>query len=226
MNDQTIARLQRDLKLLDLYPGDVDGDWGPLTEEGYKSLLEAARARGELGGCENRFGDRMAWGKKVSDAFKAKVRWIAQQLNIEPDWLMACIAFESAETFRADIRNAAGSGATGLIQFMPNTAAALGTSTAELAKMTPEAQLDVVYRYFRPYKGRMHNLGDLYMAILWPAGIGKPDHWPLWERQSRPTTYRQNSGLDVNKDGTITRGEALTKIQQKLERGLKAPFYG
>lgn len=226
MDKQTIARLQRDLKALDLYPGDVDGDWGPLTEEAYKGLVEAARARGEIKDCENRFGDSMAWGRKVSATFKARVRWIAEQLGFEPDWLMACIAFESAETFRADIKNAAGSGATGLIQFMPNTARALGTSTEALAKMTPEDQLNVVYQYFRPYKGRIKNLGDLYMAILWPAGIGKPDEWVLWGRDSRPTTYRQNSGLDLNKDAAITRAEALTKIQEKLDRGLKASFYG
>jgi hypothetical protein len=57
------------------------------------------------------------------------------------------------------------------------------------------------------------------MAILWPAGIGKSDDWVLWSNTDRPTTYRQNSGLDVNKDSVITRGEAIKKIMEKAARG-------
>lgn len=64
----------------------------------------------------------IAWGKKVSPAFKSKVVAMAKMLNTDPNWLMAVMAFESGESFRPDIRNAAGSGATGLIQFMPATA--------------------------------------------------------------------------------------------------------
>jgi soluble lytic murein transglycosylase-like protein len=36
---------------------------------------------------------------------------------------MACMAWESGRSFRPDVKNMAGSGATGLIQFMPTTAA-------------------------------------------------------------------------------------------------------
>ena len=38
---------------------------------------------------------------------------------------MAVMSFETGGTFDPGIRNAAGSGATGLIQFMPSTAAGL-----------------------------------------------------------------------------------------------------
>ncbi len=111
-------------------------------------------------------------------------------------------------------------GNCGLIQFMPKTAISLGTTTAALAKMTAEDQLNYVYKYFRPYKGRLRNLGDIYMAILWPAGVGKSDSYVLWNRETRPTTYLQNRGLDVNKDGVITRAECLTHINGWLARGL------
>ena len=137
---------------------------------------------------------------------------------------MACIAFESAETFRPDIRNAAGSGATGLIQFMSSTAKGLGTTRDALAAMTAEQQLEWVLAYFLPYKGRLHTLADVYMAILWPAGIGKPDEWTLWDQASRPTTHRQNAGLDMNKDGRITKAEAAAKVLAKLERGRLPQF--
>lgn len=150
--------------------------------------------------------------------------WIAEDLGVDANHLMAVMAFESAETFRADIRNAAGSGATGLIQFMPATARGLGTTTEALAVMAPEAQLNWVYKYFKPYKGRLKALSDVYMAVLWPKGIGKPEGYVLWSQAGMPTTYRQNAGLNVNRDGVITKSEAASKVQEKLERGMTDSF--
>ena len=109
---------------------------------------------------------------------------------------------------------------------MPSTAVGLGTSTAKLAAMTPEDQLNYVYKYFRPYAGRLNNLGDIYMAILWPAGVGKSDDYVLWNKATKPTTFRQNAGLDLNKDGNITRGECLKKINEKLTKGKKPGYLG
>jgi hypothetical protein len=162
----------------------------------------------------------LAWGAHVSPVFRDRVRWIGQSLGVNPDYLMACMAWESAETFSPSVKNAAGSGATGLIQFMPSTAIALGTSTAKLAKMSAEDQLNYVYKYFRPYAGKLSNLGDVYMAILWPRGVGKDDSYVLWEQGKSPTTFRQNAGLDLNKDKKITRKECLKKIEEKLKKGL------
>jgi hypothetical protein len=162
----------------------------------------------------------IAWGAHVSPLFRERVWWIADQLQLNPDDLMACMAWESGETFSASVKNAAGSGATGLIQFMPSTAVALGTSTAKLAKMTAEDQLNFVYKYFRPFNGRLHNLGDIYMAILWPKGVGQPDSYTLWDKGKSPTTFRQNAGLDIDKNGKVTRAECLRKIKEKLTKGL------
>ena len=66
----------------------------------------------------------LAWGKKVSKPFRDRVTQIGTSLQLDPNFLMACIAFESNETFSASVQNAAGSGAVGLIQFMPGTAQA------------------------------------------------------------------------------------------------------
>ena len=95
---------------------------------------------------------------------------------------------------------------------------------ARLAALTAEQQLEWVLAYFMPYKGRLKTLADVYMTILWPAGIGKADGWALWDQASRPTTYRQNAGLDLNKDGTITKAEAAAKVLAKLERGRLPQF--
>lgn len=183
----------------------------------------------------------LAWGQRVSAQFRARIFEISQDLSAHPDDLMACIAFETAETFRPDIKNAAGSGATGLIQFMPRTAVSLvfpdlkisRMSAADLkaksqqavdhlARMSAEEQLDYVHLYFKPYAGRLKSLSDVYMAILWPAGIGKPDAWVLWHKDERPKTYRQNAGLDANKDGVITKAEAAGKVLAKLHKGRQA----
>jgi hypothetical protein len=168
----------------------------------------------------------LAWGQKVSARFCREVLKICDEFAWSfdhADWLMSCIAFETAETFRADIRNAAGSGAIGLIQFMPKTIAGLGYAVRELELMTPEEQLAVVKAYFQPYHARIHSLPDMYMAILLPAYVGKSDSSVLF---SRGIAYRQNSGLDKNKDGMITKGEAAAKVREKLIKGSGLRYAG
>lgn len=168
----------------------------------------------------------IAYGAKVSPEFKKRVLWMGDALDVDPSWLMACMAFEDAETFASGTKNAAGSGAVGLIQFMPSTALKLGTTVADLAKMKPEDQLKYVYRYFQPLAGKLHNLGDVYMAILWPKAVGKTDDYVLFDRSKTVTAYHQNQGLDGNKDGLVTRGECLIHINQKLAKGLTEGYLG
>jgi len=154
----------------------------------------------------------MAWGNRVSPEFRARVRGVAANIGVDVSDLMTCMAWESGRTFSPSVKNAAGSGATGLIQFMPTTAQGLGTTTAALAAMTAVQQLDWVEKYFRPYKGKLKDLGDLYMAILWPKAVGQPLEYVLWDKDTRPTTYRQNAGLDIDKDGEITKAECCAKL--------------
>lgn len=166
----------------------------------------------------------LAWGAKVSATFRQKVEEICWRIAIsDPSWLMACMAFESAETFSPSIINRAGSGAVGLIQFMPGTAAALGTTTEDLARMTAEQQLDFVRLYFEPWAGRLHNLGDVYAAILYPSMIGKPDGAVIFDSRDphHPKRYLENRGLDLNHDGKILRGEITARVQAELTKGLQ-----
>jgi hypothetical protein len=168
--------------------------------------------------------DRMlCWGKKVSKRFRTRLLKVATKLDTNPDFLMACMAFESARTFSPSIANAAGSGAVGLIQFMPSTAQALGTTTAKLAAMSAVKQLGVVEQYFLPRAGKLKTLADVYMAILWPAAVGKPAEYVLFDRSDamHPKRYIQNAGLDFNKDGLITKAEATARVQRLLELGLQ-----
>ncbi len=169
--------------------------------------------------------DLVAWGavttKKHGAHFKAKVQAMAKRLRSDPNHLMAVMAFETGATFAPDVKNQAGSGATGLIQFMPSTARALDTTTAKLARMSAIDQLDVVERYFKMTVGSkpLKTLSDVYMAVLWPAAVGKPENFVLFRQGTK--AYTQNRGLDKNRDGVIRKEEAAAKVFDKLILGQK-----
>ena len=165
----------------------------------------------------------LAWGKKVSKPFRDRIVEVAQDLGTDPNYLMACMAFESARAFSPSILNAAGSGAVGLIQFMPSTAQALGTTPQQLAAMSAVKQLDYVERYFAPSKGKLRSLEDVYMAILWPRAVGKPQEYVLFDKNDpqHPKRYIQNAGLDFNRDGLVTKAEAAARVRRELEEGLR-----
>jgi hypothetical protein len=166
---------------------------------------------------------QIAWGRKVAPSFKEKVVAICAGLGVDPNFLMAAMAFESARTFSPSIQNPA-SKATGLIQFMPSTAAGMGTSISALAKMSALEQLDWVEAYFKPHSGKLRDLDDVYMAILWPKAVGKPASFVLFAQPTKQ--YAQNRGLDANDDGTVTKAEAASRVQQHLVEGMREEFRG
>ncbi|MEN6539428.1 MAG: hypothetical protein ABFC67_07455 [Mizugakiibacter sp.] len=164
---------------------------------------------------------QLAWGARVSEAFRQRVLAICDTFgwsDAHASWLMACMHFESGGTFSPAVANAAGSGAVGLIQFMPRTAEGLGTRTAQLGGMTAVEQLDYVEKYFRPYARRIASLSDMYMAILLPRAIGDHEDAALF---SDGAAYRQNAALDRNTDGKITKAEATYRVQTSLDMGLR-----
>lgn len=166
----------------------------------------------------------IAWGAKMSPILRARCRVFASDFGTHPDWLPACIAFETMETFSPSIRPIRGgkrlSSAVGLIQFLESTARKLGTSTEALAAMTAEAQFDYVWRYFRDTvreRGPLRSLEDCYMAIHWPAAVGKPNDATMYVRGS--DAYAANAGLDLDGDHVITKAEAGSLVRAKLVKG-------
>jgi hypothetical protein len=154
----------------------------------------------------------------MDPAFLARAKQVAARIGSPIDWFLACMWFETGGSFRSDVKNAAGSGATGLIQFMPSTAKAMGTSVEKLAEMSAVEQLDWVERYFSGKNFSGGDPRDVYLAIFYPAAIGKSDSWAL------PSgVYAQNKGLDRDKDGIITAGEIRSTIdgthQKVLQKG-------
>jgi hypothetical protein len=198
--------------------------------------------------------DQLIWGSKVSQEFKRKVLSISQELWPDDylemaNNLMAIMAFESGETFDPGVPNGANSEATGLIQFMPDTAAGLlGRKKEELtiettpkglkrikefADMTAVKQLEYVKKYFIRLKGKQLRLIDLYLFVLFPPSVGKPYTHVVFASKKdllddsndinadlRVRAYAPNKGLDTNNDGKITVEEILsTCIQPKYNKG-------
>lgn len=165
----------------------------------------------------------MIWGGKVSPEFREAMWSGCRELCLEPDPIMACIAFETGKTFSPNVKNIAGSGATGLIQFMPDTARFLGTSIEELEHMTAEQQLVYVFKHFKPYADRLVLIEDYYMTILMPSKIGKPLDDVLFRQdyynRKNLKAYIQNKGLDKNFDGKITKAEAAYPVRECFEAG-------
>ena len=151
-------------------------------------------------------------------SFKDSVSATAKRLGISEDDLYAVMAFETGGTFNPAEKNKAGSGATGLIQFMPETAKGLGTTTDELAKMTRTEQMKYVEKFLSDKGISGKGLSDVYMAVLFPAAVGKPDDFVLFGKGAidgyTGKAYEQNRGLDANNDGSITKAEASAKVQQ------------
>ena len=183
----------------------VDGDWVDPT-----TMLQGLPA----GGTAPPTTGGGTFNPNVPADFQNKVNQVAGRLGANPDYLMAVMGFETGGSYDPSIRNGAGSGATGLIQFMPSTATGLGTSTSALAGMSQLEQLDYVEKYLQPYAGQLNSLEDTYMSVLYPAAIGQGAGHTLFNRGT--TAYRQNSGLDINEDGRITVGEATNKVREYL----------
>lgn len=157
------------------------------------------------------------WSKKTGnfpDEFFSRVINISKALNCNPDDLMAIMNLES-RGFKLNAVNPK-SGATGLIQFMPNTAKELGTTTQQIARMTALEQLDYVEKYLQQQKTRAgfsstHHLnsGELYALIFRPK-YAKNN---VVAREGE-LAYKNNKILDTNKDGMITKQDLSNILNQ------------
>lgn len=162
-------------------------------------------------------------------AFEDKVKSVANMLLTNPDWLMQVMKAESG--LRADIKNTAfpfkDGYATGLIQFIPATARGLGTTTTALEKMSRVQQMDYVYKYFKPYTGRLNSYFDVYLVVFFPAAIGKPDDWVFETKNlSRSAIAKSNPGIDLNKDLKITIAEFKQYLMNTVKEQFKQQVFG
>lgn len=153
---------------------------------------------------------------------------VAKRLSINPNWLMGVMYHESKLNPRA-VNSL--SGATGLIQFMPATARGLGTNIETIRGMNRVEQMELVYKYLKPYKPYLNSYGDVYRAVFYPNLNGKfagtltaPKGAALPD-----VVYRYNKAVDMNGDGVITVGDidewAMKLVPKEFHREMRRPRY-
>ena len=117
---------------------------------------------------------------KLSADKIAKVQQVANDLNVNTNWLLAVMYFESAKTFSPSIKN--GIGSVGLIQFTRDKSGVNYKTINgkrylldDLAKMTFIQQMDVVKEYYKEvYRmlkvNKLNSFVDLYLFSLYYVG--------------------------------------------------------
>ena len=150
--------------------------------------------------------------------FLGEVERLSNKYELDPSILLGVMDFETGGSFDPAQANAAGSSATGLIQFMASTAKSLGTSTDDLKKMSRVEQMQFVEQYLDQFEKKIRggSAADVYMAVLFPKAINKEESYALFTEGTK--AYRQNKGLDTNKDGKVTKAEAARKVNQRVKK--------
>lgn len=146
-----------------------------------------------------------------------KTKEVATALGVDVNHLLAVMWCESK--LKPEAVNPSG-GASGLIQFTPSTARGLGTSVEAIRKMSFQQQLPLVYKYLSgmiKQHGRPSDFIGLYSLVFYPpfakAALSAtlPQKW-----------YNANKGMDVNKNGVITKQDFKTWAENKIKgRGIK-----
>ena len=220
--DKDVMALQRELKAVGANLGTfgpkgdgIDGRLGKYTRRAAEAHPDIAAKYKDVLSRPDSVGAQKIDTTTIQDPdFKKKLEKIASALGVKYSDLIAIMKQESGVNPQA--RNSM-SGATGLIQFMPDTARRLGTTTDDLYKMDGVQQLDYVYKYFKMTGVGNGTLGDLYMAVFMPKYVGY-DNATVLGKYGAPgfsgKVYAQNKGLDRNRDGEITVADVKQSVQR------------
>jgi hypothetical protein len=152
--------------------------------------------------------------------FLAKVDEVSQKIGANPADLLGLMASESGLDPHAVNSS---SGATGLIQFIPSTAASLGTSVGALGQMNRAEQMEYVEKFLLRTAPPNPTPGHLYTSVFLPAFAKKPADYVIAKKGGftsdwgyhKPSWYSGNAGLDMNRDGSIQIEELGKRIKDK-----------
>ena len=171
--NQDVEKLQQELKAAGADIGSfgpkkdgIDGIMGPYTRRASQKFPDiAAKYPEALKQPDTNLATQIDTTTIQDPDFNKKLDKVAAALNVKSKDLIAIMKQESGVNPAAVNKT---SGATGLIQFMPDTARRLGTTVEDLRNMTAVEQLDYVYKYFKSVGTGDGSLGDLYMAVFMP----------------------------------------------------------
>lgn len=198
-----------DIKVLDNRKDEL----GSIVKPKLKDLRPENLSLTDLAAQISKPQDKKFTKRVLTPEFYDRVGEIAKKINCNPAELLAVMNSESGLVTTAKNRH---TGATGLIQFMPETAKGLGTSIEELSNMSELQQLNYVEKFLvnakRAYikDDRALSAGDLYGLIFMPAKSGQEI---LAVKGTK--AYRQNRGLDYDGDGVISRRDLESHVNTK-----------
>jgi len=130
-----------------------------------------------------------------------RIEEIANRFNLKSEWLLKVFLKEANLNTKAKNRH---TGAVGLIQFTPATAKYLGTTVTKLYNMSFMEQLDYVEKYLEKLsKGKkIRSYEDLYLLVFYPRALSRHEDFVIGKYNS--ILFKQNKGMDINKDKIIT----------------------
>ncbi|WP_054850689.1 hypothetical protein [Olleya sp. ITB9] len=205
----------------------------------------------------------LVWGKKVSCEFRKRVVQISKRLECDPNHLMSIMALETAESFDPSIDNEVGKdkdsekkGYVGLIQFGRSAVDDINSryflhkaklSKTALVGMTAEEQLCYVECFLLRHKGKLKTLTDFYLAVIFPADVGKGDqkdhavfnssltlnyktngevkkdvtYYRKYGYDANPTFFKEETDKKGNKNGKTYVWEMTQKIKEVYDKGLE-----
>jgi len=158
-------------------------------------------------------------GAALEPGFLDAVKALEDKIGVQRNALLRIMKHESG--LSPSIQNKR-TKATGLVQFMPDTAIGLGTTIDALKKMTGIQQLQYVEKLYKPIFGKAKVIGDLYMYTFLPAFVTKPNSFELarkgsteilFGRISKGAIYSDNPGFDTTKKGYYTVGDVKAYIE-------------
>ncbi|MDT0202781.1 peptidoglycan-binding protein [Nocardioides sp. AE5] len=167
---EDVRALQEKLTAAGYDPHDSDGVWGDRTQAAYDAWradnpVQVRHGSGYtspdgfdyasvLGAADN---------PHVTPEFLREMEGVAQRVGARPEDLMSVLAVESGRTFSPSAQHPE-TRATGLLQFLPETAERLGTSVDDLARMSAVEQLPYVERLLSQNRGHLGDLASLSTA--------------------------------------------------------------
>lgn len=185
--------------------------WRILTPDRIRQKTEAERPAPEERSGSGQRGARRT--PTDPDQMSELEWWVDAEAGInglDVDAILDVIRLESGGNPKA--RNP--SGATGLIQFMPETARSLGTTTEEISEMPVEDQVRLAVQYFeRSGITADSTPGDYAVAVAAPAFVGKPDSAVVYQQGSK--AWEQNKPWRPKGGGDITVGSIKAAYQRK-----------
>lgn len=166
------------------------------------------------------------------EAFIKKLIEVAAYLKVDPSWLMITIKIESGFDRKAINKT---SGAVGLFQWLATYVhKLLGLPNNKylvqmrIKSMSGVEQLELIRKFLAPYRGRMTDQYQTYLAVFHPAAMGKPDSFEIGNKHGEATkrrNYNWNQYLDTkfgNNDGKITMLDIRAFVDSHTPEGFKS----